>query len=51
MKLNCCICGREIVGMGNNPSPVKDSGRCCNECNQLVVIPARIEMLFRRKED
>lgn len=26
---------------GNNPAPVKKSGRCCDRCNSNVVIPAR----------
>ena len=33
----CCICGKEINGYGNNPSPLKDSGRCCEECNELAI--------------
>ena len=37
----CCICGEEYEGYGNNPWPVKE-GRCCNDCNNNVVIPARI---------
>ena len=49
MKINCCICGKEIVGFGNDPWPSKDSGCCCSECNSTVVIQARIEMLVREK--
>ena len=51
MKINCCICGKEIVGFGNNPWPIKDSGCCCGECNSTVVIQARIVMLARRRTD
>lgn len=40
---NCCICGEPIVGYGHNPNPVKKNGRCCNDCNATVVIPARLE--------
>lgn len=47
METKCCICGKEIVGFGNNPWPVKDSGCCCDECNSRVVIRARIEMLVK----
>ena len=36
-KETCCICGKEINGHGNNPVPLKDSGKCCNECNELVI--------------
>ena len=39
----CVLCGKEIKGHGNNPAPVKDSGRCCDDCNKKVVIPARIK--------
>lgn len=36
-KFICCICGKECEGYGNNPSPLKDNGRCCDECNELVI--------------
>ena len=51
METKCCICGKEIIGFGNNPWPVKDSGCCCDECNSRVVLQARIEMLARRRAD
>lgn len=35
--MKCCICGKEIVGYGNNPYPIKE-GRCCDECNLIVVV-------------
>ncbi len=41
----CCICGEPIEGHGNNPSPVKTEGDCCDKCNAEVVIPARIEKM------
>ena len=32
---------------GNNAQPI-DDGRCCNECNATIVIPARLtEMKLR----
>lgn len=38
----CSICKREIKGQySNNARPVTD-GRCCDECNAKVVIPARM---------
>ena len=40
----CVICGAEIEGYGNNAEPVKH-GVCCDECNQTVVIPARLEKM------
>lgn len=40
----CVICGKEFEGYGNNPEPVKssDEGQCCDDCNNLYVIPARM---------
>ena len=40
-KQNCCICGNEFEGFGNNPVPARDGGRCCDKCNMEVVIPLR----------
>mgnify|MGYP003313527554 CR=1 FL=1 len=36
-KQKCCICGKEFVGWGNNPYPLKNEGRCCDECNNVVI--------------
>ena len=47
-KNTCCICGKELVGYGNNPSPVKEEGQCCNVCNIDKVIPARIAQVSYR---
>lgn len=41
-KRECVICGREFSGYGNNPWPVMQSGKCCDECNFDVVLPARM---------
>lgn len=39
----CSICGQDKDdGDYNNAKPV-NSGRCCNKCNNDVVLPARIE--------
>lgn len=38
----CCICKKLFVGLGNNPSPVKKKGRCCDDCNLQVVIKKRL---------
>ena len=38
----CCICGKKFEGYGNNPSPVKEEGECCDNCNLEQVIPARL---------
>ena len=45
----CCICGEVFRDFGNNPAPVKNEGRCCDECNNKVVIPKRIELAYETK--
>jgi len=49
----CCICGEEFEGFGNNPYPVNkdENARCCDICNDTVVIPARIEALNEDKKE
>ena len=42
----CSICNEEIQAkgnwvLGNNADPIND-GRCCDDCNWGVVIPARL---------
>lgn len=44
----CIICGKQIVGYGNDPWPLADSGRCCDTCNSKV-ITARFERLLLRE--
>lgn len=45
LMYKCVICHRNFTGFGNNPQPVKEDGRACDNCNVHVVIPARIEQL------
>lgn len=45
----CCICGGTFLGYGNNPSPVKNEGVCCDYCNMTVVIPTRIASMKVKK--
>ena len=33
----CCICGKKFSGKGNDPWPLKEEGRCCDECNKEVI--------------
>ena len=44
----CCICGKRFKGYGNNPEPVEkpEDGVCCDECNETVVMKARIEKIL-----
>lgn len=50
-EVKCCICGRPIKGWGNNPWPVENEEECCDICNQNIVLPARIEMMFNKKNE
>lgn len=49
----CCICGKRFTGWGNNPWPVveDENARCCDECNDTEVIPARLAKMFGGKEN
>ena len=38
----CAICNEVYEGFGNNPYPITDNGRCCDDCNSSKVVPARI---------
>jgi hypothetical protein len=40
-KQICCICKHEYPGFGHNAQPYRQ-GRCCNTCNDIHVIPARV---------
>lgn len=45
--MKCCICGKKMNGVGNNPYPLCYKGdyksRCCDRCDMLVV-NARIDI-------
>lgn len=45
----CCICGEEFEGYGNNPWPVMEDGRCCDDCNHDYVVPARLGQIARER--
>lgn len=46
-KQKCVICEENFTEWGNNPEPIKTmaQGSCCNECNDLVVIPFRLYLI------
>lgn len=50
-KETCVLCGKHINGYGNNPAPLADEGKCCDECNKTKVIPARIKAIKDELED
>ena len=48
----CCICNKGSNGYGNNPETVGAlkyslEDKCCDECNDTVVIPARLGAMFK----
>ena len=47
----CCICGKEVIGFGNNPYPlchIEDyKSICCDDCDQIV-LKARMLMAFKK---
>ena len=47
----CCICGEKYMGWGNNPWPIVDSpnAMCCDLCNSLVVVPARLKRMLAKE--
>lgn len=40
--LSCVICGKKSLGYGHNAMPASE-GRCCDKCNEEVVIPFRMK--------
>ena len=46
-KIKCVFCKLEIKGYGNNPSPIRERGRCCDDCNLKMVIPIRLRGLTK----
>lgn len=51
-RIDCSICGKLISPegdweLGHNARPVND-GRCCDDCNESVVMPLRIMLIQKR---
>jgi hypothetical protein len=44
----CSICQRWFTGYSCNAWPVNE-GRCCQECDDDIVIPARMMMMYRNR--
>lgn len=42
-KFKCVICRRFVNQFGNNPLPILSSGKCCDVCNEHIVVPFRIK--------
>jgi hypothetical protein len=43
----CCMCKKLSRGWGNNPEPVKSKGRCCDDCNNTVIMERLNQMKGR----
>lgn len=48
-RIKCCLCGKNIEGFGNNPYPLKNEGKCCDDCNWSLVIPARVIEIYNKE--
>jgi hypothetical protein len=53
--MNCVLCQKKFKGTGNNPKPLADNkypgSRCCDECDDLKVMPARLVKIGMSKEN
>jgi len=52
--IQCCFCDRVCETYGHNPYPLKPKDtheRCCNVCNGMKVIPARMAMYVRQRHE
>lgn len=49
-KFKCCLCGNISYGYGNDPYPIKNVGRCCDQCNKIVVL-RRLSSLNNPNQD
>ena len=49
--IKCCLCGAEMEAwQSNNPWPLVDdeNSRCCHDCNEHQVLPARLKMMRKQ---
>jgi len=47
--LNCCLCGDVLTNGGHSAYPVaKTHKRCCDDCNLMRVIPARLVQIVNK---
>tara|TARA_R100000742_G_C4199834_1_gene29278 strand:+ start:200 stop:373 length:174 start_codon:yes stop_codon:yes gene_type:complete len=47
-RIKCIICEAPIKNWGHNPDPISKTGRCCDNCNNLVIVK-RIKELYYGK--
>lgn len=43
-EYRCSVCDGEFAGHGNNAEPYA-KGKCCEECNNKYVLPARLRQM------
>lgn len=49
--IKCCLCGATVPLMqSHNPAPLnrRRDDRCCGDCNDMFVIPSRLQKLMMR---
>lgn len=44
-RKRCVVCKELFHGYGNNAWPIVYKKLCCDECNEQVVLPARLEVM------
>jgi hypothetical protein len=44
--MRCCFCKKDAGEFGNKAQPIMDA-RCCDECNEGVVLPIRLLRMQR----
>ena len=43
--MNCCFCRDEITEReSHNANEIVTGGRCCGDCNSMIVIPHRLQL-------
>ena len=54
--MECVICKKEIIpsvvdngAYGFNPWPVSNTCRCCDNCDDTVVIPTRLKNILEKR--
>ena len=40
----CVLCGEEFTGHGHNPYPLREGGKCCDNCQYNKVVVARANL-------
>ena len=48
LEFTCCICNKTVQEYGNNPEPINNDEytKCCDDCNGMYVVPARMLQLM-----